>query len=267
MGYTSQLYPGEVVWDDSTPVAATLPPSGFSTGLDLSLKGAFNYAANAEPFPDELLISESEWEERIKEMEETKSRLSDLAIQAGLPCKDQDGTNYCWINAPTHCVEVVRLVQNQPLVILSPASAGGPMTNFRNVGGWGGPGLAYVGSKGLVPVEKWPANAISSSYWTDENKALALHYRQTEWWELEPRNLQQLVSCLLRRIPVACGYNWWSHETTNYDPVWVNGKIGVRNRNSWGMDWPAAGAKGFHILQGSKMYPDDGVAPRAVIAS
>ena len=267
MGFTSQLRPGEIVIDDGPLPLGAFPPPGFSTGLDLSLKGAFNYSASADPFPSELLIPRSEWEDRIKEMEEQKTRLSDLMDQAGLPCKDQGQTNYCWINAPTHCVEMVRVIQNQPLVILSPASVGGPMTNFQNVGGWGGPGLAYIGSKGLVPVTRWPANAIDRSYWTEDNKVTALFYRQTEWWELEPRNLDQLVSCLLRRIPVAGGYNWWSHDVTNYDAVLMDGTVAIRTRNSWSMDWPSAGAKGYSILQGSRMLPDDAVAPRVAIAA
>lgn len=266
MSFTSQLYPGEIIIDDGR-LKPAVKPKEFGRGLDLSYKGPFNYAASAEPFPREFLIPRSEWQERIKEMEEKKTRLSDLMNQAGLPCKNQERTNYCWINAPTHCVEMVRVIQNQPMVILSPASVGGPMTNFQNVGGWGGPGLAYVGNKGLVPVDKWPANAIDRSYWTEENKALALHYRQTKWFELEPRNLDELVSCLLHGLPVAGGYNWWAHEITNYDVVWLDGTVAIRIRNSWGMSWPSAGAMGYSILQGNRMLPDDQVAPVVAIAA
>lgn len=263
-GFTSTLYPGEQVIHDSTAMDNIIVP-GMGRGLDLSLKGPFSYGASADDFPDELLVPDSEVEARIKEAEETKTRLSDLMNQAGLPCKNQQNTNYCWINAPTHCVEIIRVIQNQPMVILSPASVGGPMTNFQNVGGWGGPGLAGIFARGLCPVNKWPANAIDRSYWTEENKALALHYRQTEWWELKPRNLRQLVSLLLRRIPVAGGYNWWSHEITNYEPVWIDGAVAIRIRNSWGdvQAWP----NGYGILQGSKMLPDDQVAPRTAIAA
>lgn len=262
-GFTSQLYPGERIINDGTPLGEVVPKE-FGRGLDLSLKGPFTYGAGADPFPDEMLIPESEWEARIREMEETKTRLSDLVDQAGLPCKNQEQTNYCWINAPTHCVEIVRVIQNQPMVLLSPASVGGPMTDFQNVGGWGGPGLAGIAERGLCPVDKWPANAISRSYWTPENKTLALNYRQTEWWEGKPRNLRQLVSLLLRRTPTAGGYNWWSHEVTLYEPVWLDGTVAIRFRNSWGMNW---GSNGYSILQGSKMYPDDQVSPRAAIAA
>lgn len=254
----------ELIIDDGTPDRDLQPPSGFSAGLDLSERTSEGYAGVAERFPQELLIPRSEWQARIQEMEETKSRLSDMALAAGLPCKDQNGTNYCWINAPTYCVETVRLTMNQPMVILSPASAGGPIKGYRNVGGWGKEGLEWIVTHGLVPVDKWPANAISSSYNTEENKRLGLNYRVTEWWELQPRNLDELMSCLFRSIPVAVGYSWWGHEVTASDPAWIDGAIALRIRNSWSMGW---GSQGYGILQGNRMFPDDAVAPRVAIAS
>jgi hypothetical protein len=273
-GYSSTLYPGEVIIDRSTGMSNKIvsgrdfPGEGkYGRGLNLKLKGPFGYGAVAVKLPRELYIPKGEWKDRIEEMEGNKSRLSDLINQAELPCKNQAQTNYCWINAPTHCVEINRVVQNQQMVILSPASVGGPLTGFKNVGGWGGPGLNGIALRGLCPVEKWPANAIDSKYWTDDNKALALHYRQTEWFETDDRDIDAVISLLLRRIPVALGYNWWSHEVTGVDAVWVNGKIGIRIRNSWSMDWPTAGAGGYSVLQDNKMVPDDAVAPTSIIAA
>ncbi len=272
-GFTSTLYPGETIIDESTGMTGKAvsgkQPDGtkYGRGLNLKLKGGFCYAANAISLPSEMYIPKVEWKDWIADMEEKKTRTSDLINQAALPCKNQASTNYCWINAPCHCIEINRVIQNQPMVILSPASVGGPMTQFRNVGGWGGPGLAYAGLHGFVPVEQWPANAIQSSYNTQENRQIALNYRQTEWYELGERDMDQLISCLLRRIPVAVGYNWWSHEVTAVDAVWVNGKIGIRIRNSWSMDWPTQGAGGYSILQDNKMIPDDAVGPTASIAA
>lgn len=265
MAFTSQLYPGEPIYHDGTPLESSESPSGHSKGLKLSLRTtAFGAIPNAQPFPADLLIPRSEWQSRIQEMEERKSRISDISIQAGLPCKDQDGTNYCWINAPVHCVEIVRVVQNQDMVLLSPASCGGPIKDFRNDGGWGEEGLRYIVEHGIVPVSQWPANAIDSHYWTDANRNLALNYRVTEWWECRPRNLDEMVSLLMRRIPGAVGYNWWSHEVTACEPVWLDGTVALRIRNSWGMGW---GSQGFGILQGSRMLADDLVAPRVALAA
>lgn len=260
----SKLYPGEFVIDENSPDQLVKTPEGKSTGLRLGLRSTpFGQMHGSTAFPAELLIPRSDWQAWIQDAEQSQTRISDICLAAGLPCKDQGQTNYCWINAPTHCVEIIRVVQNQGMVILSPASAGGPIKKFRNDGGWGEEGLRWIVDHGLCPVDLWPANAISKSYYTEANRQVALNYRVTEWFELVPRNLDQLVSCLLRRIPVAVGYNWWGHEVTACDAVWMDGTVSIRIRNSWGMSW---GSQGFGILSGNKMLPDDAVAPRVAIA-
>lgn len=260
--YVSVLYPNEYVYDDaSADVLTRVDRSIYGRGLLPRVKpyGSLPYAA-ALSIP---IVPRDEWVDRIEEMERTKTRLSDLVLRAGLPCKDQNGTNYCWINAPVHCVEVVRVLQNEEMVILSPASCGAKIKNFRNVGGWGTEGLEFIIEHGVVPVSMWPANAISRRYdiagaWEEAKK-----YRVTEWWDIKPRDLDELFSVLFARIPVAVGYDWWGHEVTAYDPVHLgNGEFGVRIRNSWGMAW---GDRGFSVLKGRKMLPDDAVAPRVVI--
>lgn len=260
--YTSQLYPNEPIVDDSNYQSVTqVDPTQFGRGL---LPRQIPYGAL--PFAATLtipLIPRDEWPDRIEEMEKNKTRLSDIIMRANLPCKDQNGTNYCWINAPTHCVEIVRVLQNEPMVILSPASVGAKIKNFANVGGWGTEGLEYIVKHGVVPVSLWPANAISRRYDKPEVWEEAKKYRVVEWWDLKPRNLDELFSVLFARIPVAVGYDWWAHEVTACDPVILpNGTYGVRIRNSWGERW---GSNGFGILSGRKALPDDAVAPRVAI--
>lgn len=260
--YSSILYAHEIIIDDSTPFDATEPAAGFSKGRNPGFCASPYEAALA--FPSELMIPESEWEPRIKEREERKARLSDLCDQAGLPCKDQNGTNYCWINAPVHCLEIMRVVQNQSMVILSPASAGAIIKNFRNVGGWGDEGLQHLEEHGCVPIDKWPANAIKKQYDTDDNRQLAKKYRAIEWMRLKPRSQAEMVSCLLHNFPVACGFNWWGHETTAIEPVIVGGEVCIRHRNSWAMSY---GDRGYFVLKGNKKLADDAVAARSVTAS
>lgn len=257
---------GELIINDSTSTAITHRPD-FGRGLALPGPAGRGYQGVADPFPGSLIIPRSEWQGRIAERTERKVQLSDLCIADGLPCKNQQSTNYCWVNAPTHCMEILGVLQHQPQVILSPASAGAQIKQFQNVGGWGKEALEWIAEKGVAPVSLWPANAIDRRYLTPESTEAALAFRAVEWWELEPANLDQLVSCLLRGIPVAGGYNWWSHEVTLLDPVWVDGTVAIRIRNSWGMDWPSPGAGGFSVLQGSRMLPDDQVAPRVTMAA
>lgn len=263
MAFTSKLNVNEVIIGDETPERDYATPEGFSTGLDLGLR---NVGYGEVPYCsgfDLQLIPRSEWQARIQEQEQRKTRTSDLTTQAGLPCKDQNGTNYCWINAPVYCVETIRVVQNQPMVLLSPGSVGGPIKNYRNVGGWGGEGLEYIVKNGVVPVSMYPANQTRNAH-TNATRAEALKYRVREWNELRPRNLDQLITCLLLNLPVAIGLNWWGHEVTACDAVWLDGEVAVRQRNSWGMGW---GDRGYGILRGSKMLPDDAVTPRSVVPS
>lgn len=262
--FESAIGNNEIIIDDNTDINSVIDLSN-GRGLNLGLRGPkdYEYGTVANPFPQELLIPRNEWQGRIESMEADKSRLSDLIRWKNLPPKNQEQTNYCWVNAPTHCLEIIRLQQNQQVVILSPASAGAQIKGYRNVGGWGLEALQWISDHGLVPVSQWPANAISRSYATENNMALAKSYAVDEWIELKPRDLDQLISCLLRRIPVAVGYNWWGHEVTAIDAVWRNGTVAIRIRNSWG-NW---GDFGFGILEGSKMYPDDACAPLTAIAS
>lgn len=262
----SALYPGELIFDDSTPVHAAAAPEGYGTGLDYSTRTAAGYAGVAEPFPSSLLIPQSEWQGRLEEMEKQKTRLSDLIIQSGLKSKNQSSTNYCWGNAPVGCVEALRVCQNQPMVELSPASVCAQINGYRNAGGWGRQALEWIVQHGIVPASEWPCNGIDRRFCTPEAKQAGLKYRADEWWALD-NTFPQIASCLLRRIPVSAGLSWWGHQIYYTDLVLVNGAYGVRFRNSWSDDWPTKGAGGWSILQGHKCMPDDSCAPRTAIAS
>lgn len=250
--------------NDATSTAITHLKE-FGRGLDLSRRGPkpYEYGTVATPFDDSLLIHRSEWRARIEEMRERKSFLSDFIRAAKLPPKNQEQTNFCWCNAPVHSLEIVRAQQGQRQIILSPASVACRINGFRNEGGWGKEALQFITENGVSPASTWPANAINRSFDTPANESIARHFRVEEWTELEPRNLDQLVSMLLRRIPVAVGYNWWSHEVTAVDADWIDGEVAIRIRNSWG-NW--GDGNGFGILQGNRRLPDDAVAPRTATA-
>jgi hypothetical protein len=268
MAFTSKLMPGELIINDSTPGYVTQVPQDQSTGLALPRqRPSINDRRAASSFPRELLIPRSEWQSRIQEMEATKTRLSDIANRNKLPCKDQAQTNYCWINAPAYAMEQLRVAQGQKMVILSAASGGAKIKGFRNVGGWGQEALEFIADNGLVPQDRWPMNAIDRRYDTPENWAIAKKFRCLEWWSLRVRDDDELMSCLLRRWPVAVGYNWWGHEVTAVDPVWLDGTYAGRIRNSWTMNWPQPGAMGYGVLQGQKLTADDAVVPRLARAA
>ena len=244
--------------DDHTPDRDLFPPG---KGRGLSLAGrepGYAYSSTARPLPPEWLIPRSEWQARIEEREAAKARLSDIVDQAKLPCKDQGTSNFCWANATTHTLEIARAVQGEPTVILSAASVGAPITGYRNQGGYGPDALEYLDANGAVPESAWPANAIDKRYATQANLALGRLYRVAAWIEAAPQSLDETISLLLLDVPVAVGLGWWGHEVTYYDPLWLDGEIAIRARNSWGMAW---GDRGYFTLRGRRMLPDDAVAP------
>lgn len=225
---------------------------------------------SAFPLP---LIPRSEWANRIEERERTKSRLVDLCDRIGLGVENQELTNYCWINNVIHVLRIIRAIQGQKDVKLSPASCGAIITKYANrrgrpagVGNWSSNGMQFVVETGACPVDLWPANAIDPDYDTPESRAARANFRVSEWWDLKPRNFDEFASCLLSGFPVAIGLNWWGHAVTAMDLVKLSGReqYGVIIDNSWGPTW---GDRGRSVLSGSKMIPDDAVAPRAAVAA
>jgi hypothetical protein len=111
----------------------------------------------------------------------------------------------------------------------------------------------------------WPGHDLNyRKYFNDEYKAVAAKYRTNE----EFRDLRRqpwdhdltwpmLVTLLLKGIPCACDFNWWSHSVVAVGLVIVDGEICLRCRNSWGNRY---GDFGFFTIKGRKKYPDGAVA-------
>ena len=203
------------------------------------------------------LIDPDDWDDWIQHQEDDQSTIEDLCREFDLACLNQGSTNYCWVNAPTHCAEIVRLQQTGQVYSYSPASCGAPIKNFRNIGGWGSQALARMKVHGINESKDWPDNAISRRHFTDENKAKAKANIVLEWYVLN--SWEERVSCILQGFPTADGYNWWRHEVTGVGIA--KRSHDLRIRNSWGMGW---GNDGFAWLKGSRKHANDSVALRVI---
>ena len=226
--------------------------------------GALPFASAAK-FP---IIPRSEWPARIQQMQQEKSRLSDLISLERIPCLNQASTNFCHANSPALAIMALRAVQGQSFVLLSPASIAGPVTDFRNEGAFIHDDLRQITQVGCASQDFVPANQIDCRGFKDGWEKNARRHRVTEWWDLGQRDgsmFDRVMTLLLSRVPICVAYNWWSHAVTLIDPVELSpGAFGVRFRNSWGDAWPNPGADGYALLPEGKGTPDEAYAPRSI---
>lgn len=216
--------------------------------------------------PSEMeLIPRSEWSARIKEMEETKSRLSDL--REGIPSLDQGPIGYCWAHSPVHCVMLLNRIANQPYVPLSAYSVASIIKGGRDEGAWCGLSAKFLREHGVATQEEWPQGSRDNRRDTSALRQSMAKRKVTEEWVDLTRQVwdtdltfDQLATCLLNRIPCAIDMNWWGHSIAALDLVEVErNSFGVRIWNSWGDAWEN---KGMAILRGNKAIPDGAVALR-----
>lgn len=260
--YQSKLYLGEPIIDDENHPSVEVP-TGMSKGYkarDLSThpKG-FSPWIKAATLP---AIPRSEWPALIEHREKTGTRISDRLIAGGILCKDQNGTSNCWANAPVHGVEILRCIAGLPYADLSPAFIATKLGEYG--GGMGVDAMEVIAELGVPECSLFPANANRHKI----DQAIldnAAKFKNVEWLDL-PNTFDQMATAILGyNAPCALGYNWWSHEVTGCDIVCVNGKFGVRIRNSWGMDY--GDGKGFAVLMEGKGTPNDLEAAFATTAS
>jgi hypothetical protein len=178
----------------------------------------------------------------------------------------------CWAYSTGMALMMSRMMSNQPYVRLSPHAVACKIKGFRDEGGWGALSMEFAVKNGYPSDKFWPQKSMSRSYdtlttWGNAEK----HRVQEGYWDLDAkvydRNLtfDQVMTCLMMRIPIVGDFNWWGHSVCLLDPVEVEpGSFGVRIINSWTDNW---GNLGEGVLQGNKAIPDGAVAPRVTTAS
>jgi hypothetical protein len=265
--------PGELLIDDSTDPDVLFKPvvDGEAKGRGLVPRDYTLYPETMFAPPSDMpLIPRSEWSDRLKEQERTKSRLSD--IRGSIPSLDQNGQPYCWAYSTTSAVMVLRAAGNQPYVRLSAHAVGCKIKGFREEGGWCGLSAKFQREQGCPSVQFWPEKSMSRANDKPEVWANAALHKVTEDWVDLTRNVydqnltfDQVATCLLSGVPCAVDFNHWSHSVAALDLVEVEaGSFGLRIWNSWGDSWSD---RGMGVLRGSKAIPNGAVALRVTGAS
>lgn len=213
-------------------------------------------------FPEEWLIPESEWPERIIEREREGWTNRQLREKYKLPPLHQNGTNYCWGNCCTQALHYNELKQGRTeWTPMSPASACARIKRGANEGGWMMQWIKWVLEHGINEAVDFPVNSRDiGRYDTKVNREKAKLHIMTEFLDLVPkgrnpsRAFQELISCLLRGIPVAIALMWWRHAVLAIDAVLKNGEVGILIDNSHG---PSYGDNGLAAFFGTRKIPDD----------
>jgi hypothetical protein len=263
------LFPNElVINDDWKDADALFKPkvNGMKFGRGYDPESVDESVRAMLGTPDEIkVIPKSEWSARIKQQEETKSRTSDILRRKGIASTDQDGDGYCWMYSGVGCVIARRAVNNQKYVRLNAHSSAAIIKKGRNEGGWCGLSSQFLMEHGVATFDEWPEHSRDTRHDTPETRKVMAKYRVTEAFidltkPVHGRNMtfEQVATCLLRNIPVAVDFNWWTHSVLGCDLVEIErGSFGIRIRNSWTDSW---GDKGFSVLEGSKTIPNGAVA-------
>lgn len=221
------------------------------------------------------LIPRAEWSARIKAMELSQSRLSDMRTAAKIASSDQGREGFCWCYSAANCLTMIRAKNNLPYVKLSPHAIG--MKIFgRNRGAWGAMAMEFLSTNGCPSEPFWPLRSTDLNHdtqlcWDDAKK-----YTVTEGWmdiDIAAYNrdvtFDQVITSLLTRTPVVLDYMWWGHSVMGMDAVELDDSLplsdpnrwGIRIWNSWGDQW---GENGTGLVVGSKAVPDGGCVAAAV---
>lgn len=165
----------------------------------------------------------------------------------------------CHAYGPVMAAMCHRLVQNQPHVMLSAESVGGPVTNWKNQGAYPEDDLQQMVNFGACPADMMDAPlSRKPSKWDPEWEVERFKYRVIEWLDgmLERgKAFDAAMTMAILNLAGAAGFTWWGHEVAYclHAQDLGRGKFAIGGRNSWGKDY---GDDGFFYLEEGKGTPD-----------
>ena len=250
---------------------AVVGPGGLYPSQSLApiLEGSTGYEGWHKPGqPHEFSVSQqvqqviprNEWVDRINAG--YGNFLSDVLKQQGIKAKDQNGRSLCWCYGSVRSVETARAKAGLKYLDLSPESVAGPCTNWRDQGGYASQAFTQLEKGGACEMSYMDQlHSLSPNRWKAGWQANAQLHEAVVWNEIGT-SFDEVITCLLNRIPVAAGLDWWGHLVCFLDPIILpDGSVGVLFENSWGVDWPTKGANGFACLDETCATPDGAAAP------
>ncbi len=225
-------------------------------GLRTGCQPALPSERKGTPFAEKIdIIPASKRKALIKAR--ANSRLSDLIVDAKLPCYDQGGTNYCWAHAGTLAVNATAIAAGQAMVELAPESVAVPVTGGRNRGGTLTEALDQLVEYGVAERQYIPKNGFKQSRFDDGWIANRKLHRIHEYYPVTGPNIwDQIATGLVAGgFAFMVGLDWWGHAVTYLDlNLDDDGEEIVDFRNSWDKDY---GDNGFASLSRDRGTPVD----------
>ena len=171
---------------------------------------------------------------------------------------------------------LARARDNQPYVRPSAFAIACMIKNFRDQGGWNPEAVEFMVNRGVPTVKTWPEKSTSRSNNNESTWAEAARFKVTEGFmdmQLSKYdrnlNLDQLMTCLLCRIPCPIDLFWWGHSVCAMDPLEFDNSLPLSDNNRWGgriwNSWTDSyGVNGTAVLRGSKFIPDGATGLKGV---
>ena len=208
---------------------------------------------SAVPFPDDLLIPEVEWQERLREQKAQKTGLLSLREHYGIKSLNQSSHPLCWAFSSTKGVMYCRAKDNQEFKLLSPWYVAGRIKNWRDEGGWSSASIQFIAETGIPTMDLCPS--YQRSYDTADTRANAALHRCMKFYECDSgdrsKRRHQMISGLLLGLAGMADYNYISHAMCLMHLESIGPDKSVCD-NSWGDD---SGDRGLYSV-GSHI-PDD----------
>lgn len=215
------------------------------------------------------IIPRSEWPAYIAARKAANAGL--MALTYGkVPCSDQNGLGYCWVHSSKNSWQTTAYTQGFGSIELSAVSIGGPLTGYRNEGGWPADSIRFLKDTGGVRTSLWPENDLDSRY--AKRPEVQADYPRHKIADTiadlgaSGKMFDEVATCLLLGCPCAVSYDWWQHAVEGEDiQQEASGKYSIICRNSWGDEW-SDGDNGFFAMPEGKGTPDDAQAVMLVNA-
>lgn len=213
----------------------------------------------------DVLIPWDDMKERIDEANRKRQMPIHHLEAANHAPHNQARTKYCWAYGITLCLEVLRLMENQPYRRLGPASMGW-IVDWRDRGHYLSSAIKGMWERGVASAEFCKDGTTDrrtfKTGWEDD----ALNHKLHEWTDTDSSDdehmAQQCASLLVAGLPLYEAFNWWKHALARVGVVWDTKE---RYNLRW-IDWNSHG-DGRIEMTGSRGIPDEAYAPRVSTVS